>query len=310
MSLKPSYFLNRKKNFKGVIFVLSFLIALEPSNPVLADIALYIPNDGLLMSEQNYDPNASSASQNDPLDDNQEEMSSIDFISNASPLFSESDPMDTNTDASPLETPTDEFYNDDEVIEDPYYETDYYDGEVIEDPYYETDYYDGEADPSVDIEAPIIQFISPFDSSLIFEDVTFNLQLSDNQMLTNIDIFIDDINIKTLSLSGASEYVSFNFDTTTIQNGLHTVKAVAYDGNGNSQVETIQIEIDNMISDLEEPGIIIHSPAPNQTISGNMTLNADLSDNQGLREVSILFQGQTIYFGSFYGETEKIFQPF
>jgi hypothetical protein len=114
---------------------------------------------------------------------------------------------------------------------------------------------------------------------------------SDNVGVSKIEFYVDNATSPTF-LDTASPF-GFSFDTKTLGNGSHTLKATAYDAAGNKTSATISITVSNASSppDPTTPSVIMTSPANNATISGTYTLSATATDDTSITKVEFYVDG-------------------
>src|SRR5439155_1393232 len=86
---------------------------------------------------------------------------------------------------------------------------------------------------------------------------------------------------------------SLSWDTTTIVNGTHTLKARARDAAGNSTISAgVSVTVSNV--DSTAPTVALTSPAATATVSGTITVRATASDNVGVASVQFLLNGAAL----------------
>jgi hypothetical protein len=93
----------------------------------------------------------------------------------------------------------------------------------------------------VDTTVPSLFIISPEDGATIEGTVDVLVRASDENGIQKVECYIDD----SLLFASSIKPYSFSWDTTTVENGQYTIKAIAYDKVGNSQEEQITLTVDN-----------------------------------------------------------------
>jgi hypothetical protein len=93
----------------------------------------------------------------------------------------------------------------------------------------------------VDTTDPSLSIISPESGVTVKGTTDIVLYASDENGIQKVECYIDD---SLLFASSIKPYL-FSWDTTTVKNGQHTIKAVAYDNAGNTQKEQITLTVDN-----------------------------------------------------------------
>jgi len=102
-------------------------------------------------------------------------------------------------------------------------------------------------DEFVDETPPTISFGSGLENTTLWNTVDVTLTATDNQILEKIDIFAGTVLIETLTTTP----YEFQWDTKTVSDGSHTLKAVATDQAGNEATETVDVEIYNKLLEIE-----------------------------------------------------------
>ncbi len=90
--------------------------------------------------------------------------------------------------------------------------------------------------------APIVAITAPIASSTISGSVTLTASSSDNVGVTHILFAIDGTPI---SQPITTSPYTFVWDTRTVSNGLHTIKATTHDAVGNNNTHTISVTVSN-----------------------------------------------------------------
>ena len=88
----------------------------------------------------------------------------------------------------------------------------------------------------VDVSAPTVSIQSPSDGSTVSGTVSIQVNASDDQSIDYVEIYIDDVLAGQLTTSP----YNYSWDTTSISDGNHSIKAIAYDTAG----KTAEVEID------------------------------------------------------------------
>jgi hypothetical protein len=93
--------------------------------------------------------------------------------------------------------------------------------------------------PPEDTEAPVVSITAPTESEVVSDTVTVSIDASDNVGVANTYLSID---------GGAyfSVGATYNWDTTTVDDGAHTLQAKADDAAGNEGFSTVvNVDVDN-----------------------------------------------------------------
>ncbi|MCG6917244.1 MAG: Ig-like domain-containing protein, partial [Deltaproteobacteria bacterium] len=107
-------------------------------------------------------------------------------------------------------------------------------------------------DNVIEDDPPTVTIINPVDGSTVSGDVTIEATASDDVGVDYVTFFMDDMPI---GVDGdSSEDWSVAWDTTTVSNGLHTVKAIVTDTKGHTGKDSITVTVSNKhihIGDLD-----------------------------------------------------------
>jgi hypothetical protein len=143
-----------------------------------------------------------------------------------------------------------------------------------------------EIDPTVSINDP----------GLCSGLVSISANASDNHEVKKVEFIIDDVLVYT----AYSSDFKFMLDTTEYANGLHSLRVRSYDLAGRVAEDDRVISVDNEI-DTAIPTVTITSPSPGVTVSTTISIQADLSDDTGLRKAYFYFTPfgaqQEVYYG-------------
>ena len=93
---------------------------------------------------------------------------------------------------------------------------------------------------------PEVSITSPLSGSTVNEIVTITCEATDNKEIDFVQFFVND-SLDSFLVS-AEPYV-FEWNTNNLENGIYSIKAVAYDISGNSaESSTISLTVDNSLS--------------------------------------------------------------
>ncbi|HSX35354.1 MAG TPA: Ig-like domain-containing protein [Patescibacteria group bacterium] len=116
--------------------------------------------------------------------------------------------------------------------------------------------------PPTDTTAPTVSVAAPSNGSTVSKIVTITANASDNVAVTSVKIYVDSTLIKN-DVDGSDGWFS-QYDTTSIANGAHTFKVVAYDAAGNSAAATTSV----VVSNASAPTINSFSASPVSIAAG------------------------------------------
>ncbi len=91
---------------------------------------------------------------------------------------------------------------------------------------------------------PTVQITNPSDGATVSGTVTITADASDDVGVTKVEFYIDDV-LKSTDTAAPYEY---DWDSTTVVDGNHTIKAVAYDGDGQTAEDQITVTTDNGVT--------------------------------------------------------------
>jgi tetratricopeptide (TPR) repeat protein len=94
---------------------------------------------------------------------------------------------------------------------------------------------------SADVSDPTVSFQSPSDGDTVSGTVSIQVTASDDQGIDYVEIYIDDILGGTLTTSP----YNYNWDTTSVSDGIHSIKAVAYDTAAKKAEAEINVTVAN-----------------------------------------------------------------
>ncbi|ODS39093.1 MAG: hypothetical protein A7315_11535 [Candidatus Altiarchaeales archaeon WOR_SM1_79] len=134
-------------------------------------------------------------------------------------------------------------------------------------------------------EPPVIEILEPTAGSNLNDTVTVNVFALDDREIERVEFYIDG----DLGYIDASAYL-FDWDTNTVDNGMHTIKAVAYDYFN----QTAAAEIIVNISNDAFPFVNITEPVEGSAVGGVINLTANITDDFGIDTVIWDIEGEPI----------------
>jgi subtilisin family serine protease len=137
-----------------------------------------------------------------------------------------------------------------------------------------------------DTTPPSVYFSSPSAGAVVSGIVSVGVSATDNIGVASVMLSVDGIPVAT---DTASPY-SFNWATTTLPNGTHTVTASATDAAGNSNMSTVSVIVNNVL-DTIVPTISITSPTDGVKVSTNVSTRVNAADNIGVSKVELYVDG-------------------
>jgi len=127
----------------------------------------------------------------------------------------------------------------------------------------------GTTPPPADTTVPTVSITVPVAGATVSKVTTVTASASDNVGVTEVKLYVDDTIIK--DDTSATDGWTSAWDTTKQGNGVHTLKAIAYDAAGNNKTATISIAINNTTAPPAAPTISTFSANPATITAGNST---------------------------------------
>jgi len=139
----------------------------------------------------------------------------------------------------------------------------------------------------VDNEGPTISIDNPADGSAVSNTVLVEVSASDaTTSVQEIRLAADGTTI----VSSASTPLSYQFDTTAISSGTHTLTAEATDEVGNTTSSSVNVTVDNTA-----PTVTITNPNDGSTAKEIIPISANASDaGTGVASMTFSVRGTTI----------------
>jgi hypothetical protein len=138
---------------------------------------------------------------------------------------------------------------------------------------------------------PSVTLTSPVNGATVSGTITVAANASDNVGVTKVEFYRDG---STLIGTDTTAAFSVGFSTTMLANGTHSFYAKAYDTAGQSTTSaTSTVTVSNTVTD-PPPLVTLTSPINGATVSGNITVAANASDNIGVTKVEFYRDGSTL----------------
>jgi len=147
-------------------------------------------------------------------------------------------------------------------------------------------YVDNEENIQVDTTPPTGAIVYPPAAAVVSGNVTIEIDAFDNEKVEKVEIVIDG-SFSVVDQSAPYEYV---WNTTAYTEDMdHFISATVTDSSGNNtNLMPVTVFVDNeenVVDDTTPPSVVITSPAANQTVSGNISINAAAFDNIAVSRV-------------------------
>jgi hypothetical protein len=133
-----------------------------------------------------------------------------------------------------------------------------------------------------DTAPPTVAVTAPAAGAVLTGTVAFTATANDNVGVTKVELCDGAAIVATLT---ANPY-AFNWNTTSVAPGAHTLTAKAYDAAGNSTTSTA-IAVTVVAPDTTPPTVSVTSPAAGAVVTGTVTWSATASDNVGVTKVEL-----------------------
>lgn len=143
-----------------------------------------------------------------------------------------------------------------------------------------------------DTTAPSVSISSPGNGATLSGVVTITANATDNVGVAGVQF---RLNGTALGAEDTSAPYSLNWNTATVVNGSYQITAEARDAAGNRTTSAaITVTVYNAVADTTPPSVSITSPSPGSTVSGQITVSANASDNAGVAGVQFLLNGSAL----------------
>jgi chitodextrinase len=140
-----------------------------------------------------------------------------------------------------------------------------------------------------DASPPSASIQSPGEGSTVSGTVQVTAPASDDVAVTKVELYVDG----TLVATSSADPFSFQWDTTRFPDGIHWVYARAYDAARNyGTAEFPSLTVDNGGGgDRTPPTVSITAPSDGSTVSGQVNVTADASDDVSMDRVEFAVDG-------------------
>ena len=150
-----------------------------------------------------------------------------------------------------------------------------------------------------DVTPPTGALTSPPAGSTVYGTTLIQVTAADDQLVDYIDFYIDGNLNGTIDCNGPSCTGSYEWETISESEGEHTIQVILVDGwNNNTVLTPVNVWVDNLDQDDIHPSTVIIEPASGQTVSGNVTIEALATDNEGIERVEFYINTDMVYIDS------------
>jgi RHS repeat-associated protein len=132
--------------------------------------------------------------------------------------------------------------------------------------------------------APTVSVGAPAAGTNVGGTVTVTAGASDDGQVAKVEFYVDNV----LSSASVAAPYQFNWNTTALAAGSHSVKAVATDDAGNQTTSNVvSVNVDNSAA----PVTSVTSPAGGANISGTSSVTANATDDRSVSHVEFYVDG-------------------
>ncbi|MFC1679938.1 Ig-like domain-containing protein, partial [Elusimicrobiota bacterium] len=133
---------------------------------------------------------------------------------------------------------------------------------------------------------PTIRVTAPVEKSTVTMTTVLEAEADDNVGVTKVEFYVDG----ALKATVATAPYTYDWDSTEVLDGTHTVTAKAYDAADNSAGHSVVAGVINGGDDLP-PEVRITHPADSDTILGTLNVRAWAQDAMGVSKVEFYVDG-------------------
>lgn len=144
--------------------------------------------------------------------------------------------------------------------------------------------------PQGDKTPPTIKILSPTPNQILnLGKIQISADAQDNDAIDRVEFF-GEANVNVGSKQAAPYDITWDTNATNTQQGLATIRAVAYDKSGNSAEAKVMITLENP---LHHSVKITPTPGDGATVKGKFSVTADCSPTDNVDHVNFNWQGQS-----------------
>jgi hypothetical protein len=141
-----------------------------------------------------------------------------------------------------------------------------------------------------DTTPPTISLTAPANGATVSGTVTLGANASDNVGVVGVQFKMDGVDVGT---EDTTSPFSTSWNTTGVVAGTHQISAVARDAAGNTATSAVAtVTVSN--ADTQAPTVALTAPANGTTVSGNVTVSADATDNVAVTGVQFRLDGNNL----------------
>jgi hypothetical protein len=136
-----------------------------------------------------------------------------------------------------------------------------------------------------DTVSPTVSITAPANNATVSGNTSVTANANDNVGVSKVEFYEDGA---LLSATNVAPYI-YNWNSTTVTDGTHTLYAKAYDASGYIGLSSnVTVTVRN---DITVPTVSISSPSNSAVVSGTVSVNAAASDNVAVAKVEFYLNG-------------------
>ena len=151
---------------------------------------------------------------------------------------------------------------------------------------------------AVDTTPPTVTIVKPTASSAVASTVDISASATDNTGVSKVDFYVDNTLILSQTTPGTDGNYGLGWDSKSVVNGNHTVKAIATDRASLTKEATVTVAVNNAaetISDTIAPVVSFNSPANNSVIKSSVNIAVNSTDNVAVTKLELRIDGRLVF---------------
>ena len=145
---------------------------------------------------------------------------------------------------------------------------------------------------NVDSTPPTVSLTAPSNGATVTGTTVISATATDNTAIAGVQFLLDGANLGS-EVAGSGPGFTFNWNTTTVSIGSHTLAARARD-TANNTTTTPAITVTVAAPDTVPPSVSLTAPASGAAVSGSVVLTATAIDNAAMAGVTFLLDGASL----------------
>lgn len=132
---------------------------------------------------------------------------------------------------------------------------------------------------------PTVAFLNLQNGATVQGTINIQVVATDDKGISKIELYINNNKLQETTNSN----LTYNWNTSSLQNGTYQLKAVAYDTANQSSEKIINVYVNNTSTPPPQqdlpPVIIFKNLTEGTTVSGNITIQVNVTDDFGIQNV-------------------------